>query len=131
MDGEDFLLPDLFVDVLAMNPKNPKVLYAAASGGLYRTGNGGASWQPADTGLPPTMNVDTIAVDPSAPATVYAAGLGPGVYVTHNSGQTWVPFNTGIPTDDYYDQISDLAIGTNGDLIYGANPGGVYQVKVP
>lgn len=38
----------------AVDPTNPAIIYAAAadSGGVYKTGDGGASWSAVNVGLP-------------------------------------------------------------------------------
>ncbi len=78
------------------------VMYAALLGGgsLYKTTNGGASWQLSNTGLPSNVEVFSIAID--CPATsggkvssscvndqlVYAA-TSAGVYKSTDGGATW------------------------------------------
>lgn len=59
------------VVALAVHPTNPMIVYAgAAQGGVYRSGNGGASWTPLlDDAL--TLSVGSIAIAPSDPSTVF------------------------------------------------------------
>jgi photosystem II stability/assembly factor-like uncharacterized protein len=64
---------------IAVHPGNASVAFAATSGGLYRTTNGGATWTLLMGGLPsvgPPSDVRAacdVAIDPSTPDTVYAA----------------------------------------------------------
>jgi photosystem II stability/assembly factor-like uncharacterized protein len=64
--------------------------------GLYRSTNGGGSWQRA-TGTPSGVNGFRIAVDPSNPNIAYAA-TGAGLYRSTDDGQSWT--NVKLPTGD-------------------------------
>ncbi|HEX5052985.1 MAG TPA: hypothetical protein VFZ65_14520 [Planctomycetota bacterium] len=102
----------LEIGALAIDPSNPRVLYSGtgeangsadsyAGDGLYRTKNGGVSWQPfalsEKTRLP--RRIGAIAVDPFDPAHILVGGLGygrvstdrdiGGLYATKNGGRTW------------------------------------------
>ncbi len=54
---------------------------------LYRTGDGGGSWSPADEGLS-AMQVYAVSVDPGTPATVVAATFF-DIYRSTDSGSSW------------------------------------------
>ena len=85
------------------------VLYAAlATDGVYKTTNGGSSWQPANGGLP-TLDEDawvsSVAVDPSDPGKAYltlATYDYANVWKTANGGATWAPRG-----DVSYDPVND------------------------
>ena len=62
--------------------------------GLYRSTNGGGSWQKAG-GVPSGVNGFRIAVDPSAPNVVYAA-TGAGLYRSTDDGASFT--NVKLPT---------------------------------
>jgi photosystem II stability/assembly factor-like uncharacterized protein len=96
---------------LALNPRSPDTLYAAAwerrrgasfryyggaGSGLYRSTNGGQTWTELTSGLPQDANVGRIgvAVAPSRPNVVYAfysdaAGNPRAFYRSTNGGTTW------------------------------------------
>jgi hypothetical protein len=59
---------------IAPYPNNPLVLYAGLGGlgGLYRSVDGGANWQPASAGLPGGAWVTALTADPQEPTVVYA-----------------------------------------------------------
>ena len=59
----------VFFSALAIDPSAPATLYAA-SGGVFKSTNGGGNWAEVGTGL---TDVVALAVDPSAPETLYAA----------------------------------------------------------
>lgn len=45
-------LPDIPVSSLAIHPYNPEAVYAATAVGVFRTLDGGDSWEPFDEGMP-------------------------------------------------------------------------------
>ncbi len=59
------------VSAIAVHPTNPNIVYVGtASGGLYRSTDGGANWTPLmDSAL--SLAIGSIAIAPSAPDTVY------------------------------------------------------------
>lgn len=95
---------------LAFHQQNPNIIYAAMwervrrpdykryggpSGGLYRSKDGGKTWQKLTQGLPTTyLGRIGLAVSPQKPDRVYAIyadeqGIYRGLFVSHNSGDTW------------------------------------------
>ena len=72
---------------LVADPTNPAVAYAGNFDGLFRTTNGGASWEanPLLLGVPIAM----IAVAPSDPATLYVSSMFGGSAVTNDGGESW------------------------------------------
>lgn len=65
------------VTAIAIHPTNPNIVYlGTASGGFYRTLDGGATWTPLlDAAL--TMSIGAVAIDPIDPTTVFV-GTGEG-----------------------------------------------------
>lgn len=57
-------LTNMNVMALAIDPLLTNNIYAATQGGLFRSTNGGTSWNPMSSGLPsPTITVNTIAIN--------------------------------------------------------------------
>jgi photosystem II stability/assembly factor-like uncharacterized protein len=87
-----------------------KVLVAVSSGGVYRTKDGGQSWQPSNTGLRaeflpqesqyPEFGqcVHKIAPDPVDPDRLYLQNHG-GVYRSDDGGESWRFVADGLPAD--------------------------------
>ena len=77
------------VSALAVDPTNEDVIYlGAASGGLWKTVNGGASWFPIfnDVG---TQSIGAITIDPASPETIWVG--------TGEQGQNcWSYFGMGL-----------------------------------
>lgn len=107
---------------IVMHPENPDIVYVAAMGhlwganeerGLYKSENGGETWQRI-LWIDPDTGVVDAAVDPSDPDTVYAAayqrrrkafgyhggGPGSGLYKSTDAGNTWKKLTNGLPEGD-------------------------------
>lgn len=129
LDGGATWVKSLFVNDstggidLAMNPADPNIVFAATfqrirrpdrrqyggpGSGIYRTKNGGDTWQKLTTGLPTTSHGRIgIAVAPSQPDTVYAVlsaenGAFKGFYRSKNGGDTWSAVFTGMMPGSFY-----------------------------
>src|SRR5687767_13496921 len=81
-------------------PSQPRTFYmGVASGGLFRTTDGGASWVPITDGKVPLGSTGSIAVADSDPRIIYLGtgsdgvrsnvSTGTGVYKTTDGGKTW------------------------------------------
>jgi len=83
-----------FINVLAIDPLHPRIVFAGTSEGIYRSADGGRSWHPRSHGLPRSPlgqrlpDIQSLVVDPRQPRIVYAAGS-EGVYRSDNGGTTW------------------------------------------
>jgi photosystem II stability/assembly factor-like uncharacterized protein len=138
---------NLYIRALAINPKNSAIIYAGignafsshATGGVYKSIDGGASWSPVNNGLS-TKSVQALAIDPNNPDTLYAGTYDGGVFRSINGGGSWSPYNAGlsgtesvtlmtIDSDNpatLYAGFSGLGIfkitGTNGIPVVTTNP---------
>jgi photosystem II stability/assembly factor-like uncharacterized protein len=79
-------LPTSTVNGFAVDPTNPRVMYAALRDGVFRTDDAGQRWTPA-TGGP--RKVAAVAVHPQRPAEVYAATSDGAVWVSTDGGVRW------------------------------------------
>ncbi|HWP36718.1 MAG TPA: hypothetical protein VNL18_04105 [Gemmatimonadales bacterium] len=88
------------VSAVAGVPGDPQTYYAgAASGGIWKTTDGGTRWQPIFDGQP-VQSIGALAVAPSEPSIVWAGtgepfirsniSLGWGVYRSTDAGKTWI-----------------------------------------
>ncbi|HXV86747.1 MAG TPA: hypothetical protein VD793_08620, partial [Gemmatimonadales bacterium] len=87
------------VSAVAGVPGDPHTYYAgAASGGIWKTVDGGVRWQPVFDGQP-VQSIGALAVAPSDPSTVWAGtgepfirsniSVGWGIYRSGDAGRTW------------------------------------------
>jgi hypothetical protein len=93
--------PEAGALVIAINPAASRV-YAGTKTGIYVSPDGGGSWSPSSTGLPPTRVVSELLIDPVCPCLMYAglgfydgtAHYGGGVYQSTDGGLSWGPLTT-------------------------------------
>ncbi|MDJ0973191.1 MAG: glycosyl hydrolase [Planctomycetota bacterium] len=123
-----------------IDPRDGRRVFVAASGklytpggerGVYRTEDGGKTWQQVLPGGPWTGAID-VQLDPKDPDVVYAAlwerkrrpwnfeeaGKGSGLYKSVDGGTTWKRLTDGFPTDE--------GVGRIGISICHAQPNVVY-----
>src|SRR5512133_2004126 len=81
-------------------PSQPRTFYmGVASGGLFRTTDAGASWQPLTDGKVPVASTGSVAVAESDPNIIYLGtgsddirsnvSTGRGIYKSTDAGQSW------------------------------------------
>jgi photosystem II stability/assembly factor-like uncharacterized protein len=92
-------LPDRYPVGLAFDPADSQTFYVTFSGfgtsHLFRTRDGGDSWQDIGGGLP-DVPTSAVLVDPDYPDQIYV-GNDLGVFVSTNGGSRWDEFRTGLP----------------------------------
>ena len=83
---------------------------------IYRTHDGGGTWQNAVSGIPEGAYVNSIKEDTKAKGLLYAA-TELRVYVSFDGGDTWQPLQNNMPVTSVRDIVvhgDDLAIATYG-----------------
>jgi hypothetical protein len=96
-------------------------LLAGTSRGLYRTDDGGASWQAAEAsgvGIGATR-VLSLALDPLKPNDI-VAGTDIGVYHSQDGGRSWRPLGFGLPADLYVGAVGVLHPSDGEPLVLAA-----------
>jgi photosystem II stability/assembly factor-like uncharacterized protein len=88
-------LPPTGTDAIAFDPKKGGRIYAATSGGVFKTTDGGLHWKRASQGIPAGAAVHSVAVDPRQTGTVYAGAQGK-VYRSLDGGATWQLLGDGL-----------------------------------
>ncbi len=114
---------------VAPHPTDPNTAYiAAASGGVWKTTNGGTSWTPMSDGLS-TLNSGAIVVHPADPNMVLLGtgeqpteSNGDGIFRSLDGGVTWTRIGT---TAQVGLQIAEIAVHpTNTNIIHVAGSRG-------
>lgn len=94
--GQSWSFVDTFYGVavrsLLFNPVNPSQVFAAASGGLYVSGDGGGTWARRGS----AVELNDVAIDLGRPGRLYAASSVEEVLRSADSGSTWEPASSGI-----------------------------------
>ena len=77
------------LSAIAMNRADPGTIYVgAAASGVWKSTDGGSSWQPITDGLP-TLAIAALAITPTLPSRVYVATAGSGVFRSDDAGASW------------------------------------------
>lgn len=126
---------------IAADPSNSSRLFAAATGnlfvaggtrGLYRTTDGGTTWQLVLAGANSTTGAADVAIDPANPNRVYAAmwdqirrpggrvygGTGSGIYRSTDGGTTWTRLAGGLPAANT--NLGRMAVAAGNGRLYAS-----------
>lgn len=89
-----------YIRNMYISESDPDYLYVSKSEVLYRTKDGGSTWENISSGLP-NLFISYIAVHPLYPETlaVSLSGFSTGkkVYISYNAGETWENFSDNLP----------------------------------
>ena len=148
-----FLPPDQWypefgqcVHKIVSHPSNPKRLFLQNHWGLYRSDDGGDSWQDIANGVPSDFGF-ALEIDHHNPDTAYIIPLESDefrctpeaklrVYRTQNAGKSWEPLTNGLPQENAFETIlrdgmsgdkhnpTGLYFGTRNGKLFGTNDGG-------
>ena len=83
---------------------------------IYRTHDGGETWQETVKGIPEGSYVNAVREDPEWKGLLYA-GTETGVFVSFNDGDEWQPLQLNLPNCSVRDLVvheNDLVIATHG-----------------
>ncbi|MEX2529693.1 MAG: glycosyl hydrolase [Gemmatimonadota bacterium] len=118
---------------IAMDPRSRGTWYvASASGGLWKTTNGGVDWTPIfdDQG---SYSIGTVVLDPENPDVVWvgtgennsqrSVSFGDGVYKSTDGGETWR--NTGLGASEHIGKI--VIDPRDSDIVYVAAQGPLWR----
>jgi hypothetical protein len=113
---------------MVIDPQNPSTVYAAnfdSGAGVFKSTDGGASWNAANSGLPAFQySPVALAIDPQNPSTLYAGTLS-GIFRSADGGANWSAVNSGLPALG----ITTLAIDPRDpDTIYAGTPAGLFAI---
>lgn len=103
-------------------PSDPQIAYIGTSGsGVYRSTNGGASWQPAGLG---GESILSLAVDLTDSDLIYAVtGIPGSIKISTDGGGTWM--DAYLPVTFY----SLSASSTESGVIYAGTSSGIYRYQ--
>ncbi len=87
---------------------------------VFRTRDGGASWELAVSGLPGSSYVLKVLEDPEVPGLLYA-GTRAGIFLSRDGGDRWEPFKANLPpvtVTDLEVKDGDLIVATSGRSLW-------------
>ena len=128
------------------HPSNPDRMYLQHHWGVYRSDDGGDSWQDIGKGLPSDFGF-AMEIDPADANTVYIIPIESDefrctpeaklrVYRTRNAGISWEPLTNGLPQQDAFETIlrdnlkadrnnpTGLYFGTRSGKLFGSTDAG-------
>lgn len=129
-------LPSMPIITLEIDASDPRVLYAGVGyseiepggGGIYKSSDGGQTWQQMSAGMPAEALILSIVADPTNGQVVYAGDNASGVYFSTNGGRTWQTLNGGL----LHRKVTTLALSVDGTVLYAGIWGdGVYRLGTP
>jgi photosystem II stability/assembly factor-like uncharacterized protein len=97
---------EAYVLSLAFDPANVAIIYAGTGGwtgqghGVYRSADGGLTWQPANTGML-DYRITALAIDPADSNTLYAGSDDGYLFKSTDSAVTWMDISAGLPFSGY------------------------------
>jgi photosystem II stability/assembly factor-like uncharacterized protein len=140
------------VHSIATDSKDPNKLYQQNHRGVYRSSNGGDSWERIENGLPGSFGFP-IGIHPHKPDTLFTVPLESDeyrmppngelkVYKTENNGDSWAPFSKGLPANCFasvmrqalaIDNLDPCGIyfGTTGGQVFSSNDEGSTWNQLP
>ena len=109
-------------------PNTPSTVYATArTQGVFRSPDGGHTWQPINSGITNlTMGRGApVIIDPTNPLTLYVASEGGGgIFKSRDGGSHWLAINSGIDNPAVLGLAMDPG---NPSVLYACGPSGVYK----
>lgn len=110
---------------LALHPTNPRIIYVATNESIYKTRDGGSTWERMATDLS-SYRVLSLAIDPKHPATIYAGTMMDAVYKSPDGGQHWMPYNAGLK--EHISVVNQFVFDPrDSETLYAATTVGVFQ----
>ncbi len=120
------------------------LLYQQNHHGVFRSRDGGRSWDDITEGLPSTFGFP-IAVDPDDASTIWTIPLNgdsqgrfppdgaAAVWRSHDGGESWQALREGLPQRDCFFTVLRQAMATGGpgenSIFFGTNSGSVYATR--
>ena len=82
LDGNVYAIDQILID-----PDNPKKIHVVGQMGIWRTLDGGATWEPSGIGLGTAVH-NAVAVDPAKPGRVYVGDTDNGLWVSYDHAES-------------------------------------------
>ncbi len=112
---------------IALHPTNPKIIYLATNDYIYKSRDGGMTWQNMSAGMTHSR-VIALAIDPLFPANIVAGTKGDAVYKSYDGGQRWVSRRTGLDDVTISSVVHQLVFAPGSSAhIFAATSLGVFE----
>jgi hypothetical protein len=134
------------VHKIVSHPSNPNRIFLQNHWGLYRSDDGGDSWQDIANGVPSDFGF-ALEIDPHNPDSAFIIPLESDefrctpeaklrVYRTRNAGKSWEPLTNGLPQENAFETVlrdamaadelqpAGIYFGTRSGKLFGSNNAG-------
>jgi photosystem II stability/assembly factor-like uncharacterized protein len=109
----------------AVAPSDPRILVAGALDAVFRSRDGGDTWQRiSPPGHPELKNIESLAIDPQNPEIIYA-GTWHLPWKTVDGGRTWFSIKEGVVDDS--DVFSIILDPRDSRVLYASACTGIYK----
>jgi photosystem II stability/assembly factor-like uncharacterized protein len=126
-----------FINMLVIDPTNSSIWYAITSSnpgtGIYKTIDGGDTWQHVTNGLPNSLGISSLEIDPGAPGTLYlgAFPLSDGLFAKLSPDGTSLLYSTYLGGSGT-DSVTTIATDASGNTyLAGATDSSDFPMQAP
>jgi photosystem II stability/assembly factor-like uncharacterized protein len=112
------------IESLAIDPRDPNIIYAGTWHLPWKTTDGGAHWNNVKEGLIDDSDVFSIIIDPQQPNVIYLSACS-GIYKSENGGAQFHKIQ-GIPATARRTRVL-LQDPVHGDTVYAGTTEGLYK----
>jgi photosystem II stability/assembly factor-like uncharacterized protein len=112
------------IRAMAISASDSKTLVAGAVDGVFRSTDGGKSWQKISAGNSDIHSIESIAIDPKDPNAIYA-GTWHLAWKTDDGGANWHHISKGMIEDS--DVFSIIVDSTNPSVVFASACSGIYK----
>lgn len=74
------------VNGFAVNPQEPKIMYAAMRDGLFKSADAGTSWRRVENEI---KNLAAVTINPKNPSEIFLSTMDGTIYVSADGGMKW------------------------------------------
>ncbi len=130
--------PHDVIEQIALSPTYDldKTIFIFARGNLFKSTDGGTSWQRIVQGLDNVGELSALSISPQTKQTLFLSALGDGIYKSQDEGNSWAKVNNGLDKLDIKllaisPQSADLVLATGKEKgLYKTKNGGELWAKV-
>ncbi len=109
---------------MEQSSKNPNLIFAGTTNGLWKSENSGDDWQKIESSTMPDTTIDSLAIDPRDENTIYA-GTWWRAYKTTDGGKNWRLIKNGMIDDS--DVFAIKIDPKNPDHVIASACSGIYE----
>ena len=74
------------VNAVVVDPRNPKIVFVAGPGGVFRSSDAGLNWEASNQ---PLNGIVALALNPNQPDTLFAVTAEGKLWRSDNAAQSW------------------------------------------